>query len=221
LGRGKITFGIGGTVFALTILAIYIFDQRGAFLAMTPDRFATFLSGVFAPLAFLWLVLGFFQQGDELRHSADALWLQGEELRHSVEQQRQLVSAQRDQLAFDRDRLEAERLATWKQAQPEFVFTGGGYSTNGTITQMSLGVLNRGQTCRDFRLDIEGRQIRLPLFESGQQSDFEIQIPQDLPTGAKGYIASFKDIRGNSGQQKMALSAERAGDRTVLRPFDF
>jgi hypothetical protein len=40
-------------------------------LAMKPEEFATFLSGVFAPLAFLWLVLGFRQQGDELKNSAE------------------------------------------------------------------------------------------------------------------------------------------------------
>ncbi|SRR5258707_39997 len=63
--------------------------------------------------------------------------------------------------------------------------------------------------------------IRLPLFESGQRCEFSLQVPNDAPAGARGYVASFKDTLGNTGQQKMALSAERAGDRTVLRPFDF
>lgn len=85
--------------------------------ALNPDLFsdlkaegwANFLSGIFAPLAFLWLVLGFFQQGDELRNSAEALRLQGEELRASVEQQEQLVRVTREQLEFEREQLEAER----------------------------------------------------------------------------------------------------------------
>jgi len=74
---------------------------------MKPDEFATFLAGVFGPLAFLWLVLGFFQQGAELRHSADALWLQGQELQNSVEQQRNLVEVTREQNYFLPGDLEA------------------------------------------------------------------------------------------------------------------
>jgi hypothetical protein len=46
-----------------------------------------------APVAFIWLVLGFLQQGDELRLSTQALIYQVDELRESVEQQKQLVDA--------------------------------------------------------------------------------------------------------------------------------
>lgn len=221
VSRTKTVVGSILTTAYIAAFAIYVVAQRQAFIDMSSAEFGTFLAGIFAPLAFLWLVIGFFQQGEELRHSADALWLQGEELRNSVEQQRQLVAAQREQLAFERERLEADRHATWKQAQPEFVFTGGGYATSEKFTQMHLGVLNRGQTCRDFRLEIEGAVIRVPLFESGQQKEFAVDVPSDMPLGARGYIAQFKDVLGNSGKQKMALSAEQAGDRTVLMPFDF
>jgi hypothetical protein len=105
VARTKTAIGLVLTVLYVAGFGIYAASQRDAFIAMSSADFGTFLSGVFAPLAFLWLVLGFFQQGDELRHSADALWLQGEELRNSVEQQRQMVATQKDQLAFDRERL--------------------------------------------------------------------------------------------------------------------
>lgn len=90
--------GLWASGLYLAALGLYALNQWDAMLAMKPDQFATFLSGAFAPLAFLWLVLGFKQQGDELKNSAEALWLQGEELRNSVEQQRQLVEVSREQL---------------------------------------------------------------------------------------------------------------------------
>jgi hypothetical protein len=53
-------------------------------------------AGTFAPLAFLWLVLGYFQQGEELR-------LQARELRNSVDQQKDLASS---------NKLQAQQLET-------------------------------------------------------------------------------------------------------------
>jgi hypothetical protein len=44
------------------------------------------------PLALLWLILGYLQQGEELRLNTPALQLQQEELRrHQVEERRALV----------------------------------------------------------------------------------------------------------------------------------
>jgi len=55
-------------------------------------------AGVFGPVAFLWLVLGYIQQGRELKISSKALQMQAVELRGSVEQQRSLVEAQQESL---------------------------------------------------------------------------------------------------------------------------
>jgi hypothetical protein len=73
-------------------------------LAMKPNEFGDFLAGVFSPVAFLWLVLGFIQQGHELS-------LQIAELRHSIAAQNDLVVATRDQRA-----IEAIAANCWAQA---------------------------------------------------------------------------------------------------------
>lgn len=85
--------GIGVTVAYVAALAIYAYVQRGPVLAMTPNEFGDALAGAASPLAFLWLVLGYLQQGDELRQNTEALRLQAAELKNSVEQQRQMVRA--------------------------------------------------------------------------------------------------------------------------------
>lgn len=61
---------------------------------MTFNEWGDFFAGASAPLAFLWLVIGYFQQGEELGQNTKALEqqeralrLQVDELRQSVEQQ--------------------------------------------------------------------------------------------------------------------------------------
>lgn len=55
-------------------------------------------AGVFGPVAFLWLVLGYIQQGRELNISSKALQMQAAELKESVKQQTALVEAQQENL---------------------------------------------------------------------------------------------------------------------------
>lgn len=64
-----------------------------------------FLAGIFAPVAFFWLILGYVQQGKQLDQNTKALGqqekalqLQIDEMKNSVEQQSKLAQIQSDQL---------------------------------------------------------------------------------------------------------------------------
>jgi hypothetical protein len=94
-----------------------------------PNEWGDMFAGLFAPVAFLWLVLGFFQQGQELQLSTHALRLQAEELKHSVEQQRELVEVTRQQVLANLDEQERKRAAETEAAQPRFVFSSTGWSS--------------------------------------------------------------------------------------------
>jgi hypothetical protein len=59
--------------------------------SMPMNEWGDFLAGVFAPLAFFWLVLGYFQQGDELRQNTEALRLQADQLKEQVRETKLLV----------------------------------------------------------------------------------------------------------------------------------
>ncbi|MFZ1741311.1 MAG: hypothetical protein WAT93_00565 [Pontixanthobacter sp.] len=94
-----------GICFSIIIgagLAVYFAFMWSAIEAMKPNEFGDLLAGILGPLALLWLVLGFFQQSDELRQSVWALKLQSEELRNSVVQQSALVEVTREQAAAER-----------------------------------------------------------------------------------------------------------------------
>jgi hypothetical protein len=73
-------------------------DRFPTLRVMDLNEVGDFLAGAFGPLAILWLVLGFFQQGIELRQGTDALRLQAKELNNSVAQQCEMVAAQKASL---------------------------------------------------------------------------------------------------------------------------
>jgi len=73
----------------------FIFDRLPQLQTMELNSVGDFLAGAFGPIAFFWLILGFMQQGAELRLSSEGLRMQADELKASVQQQTALVEAQK------------------------------------------------------------------------------------------------------------------------------
>ena len=90
-------------------IVFYMWQYSGMKKPNELNAVGDFLAGVFAPLAFFWLVRGFYQQGkgleqnsialrlqaEELKSSTDALNLQVQEMKASVEQQKIMAEFQR------------------------------------------------------------------------------------------------------------------------------
>lgn len=70
---------------------IVICARYKEFVSLELNALGDFFAGVFGPVAFGWLVLGYIQQGKELRLSSQALQVQADELREMVKGQRQLI----------------------------------------------------------------------------------------------------------------------------------
>lgn len=90
------------------------------------------LSGVFMPLAFLWLIVGFFQQGAELRQNAEALRQQADRLEQQVQGTKSLVlvavrqaEATVRMVQLERQKFEEETRSRMRAAQPRFVLDEG------------------------------------------------------------------------------------------------
>ncbi|WP_223452738.1 MULTISPECIES: hypothetical protein [unclassified Pseudomonas] len=118
---------IGGVVTAvyLVALAAVASSRAGTLMIMPLNEVGDFLSGAFGPVAFLWLVLGFLQQGDELRQGTEALKLQAAELRNSVEQQSIMAVAAIQQIDAQRESLKLQLEETERTFRANFVFGGG------------------------------------------------------------------------------------------------
>jgi hypothetical protein len=84
----RILLGIALSAVWIALAVTYVGFGVGwpDFVQQPPSEFGSFLEGVVAPLAFLWLVLGLFLQQSELAANSDAIRVQSEALRRSAEQ---------------------------------------------------------------------------------------------------------------------------------------
>ncbi len=84
----RIWFGISVTTLWLIMLSIYISGTIGwGNIGQAPiEQLGSFLEGAFAPLAFLWLVIGYFLQQKELVQNTNAIKMQYVEIQKSAAQ---------------------------------------------------------------------------------------------------------------------------------------
>ncbi|MEM0952584.1 MAG: hypothetical protein AAGI24_00460 [Pseudomonadota bacterium] len=84
----RVLGGLAVTVLYLILMGLYIESEVGwsAFVKLQVERMGSFLEGAFAPLAFLWLVIGYFLQKKELRQNTEAMKMQFVEIQRSAEQ---------------------------------------------------------------------------------------------------------------------------------------
>lgn len=209
--RWPIAIGIVLTIGWIGFLAIYCFVMSSVFATLPPNEFGDFLAGAFAPLAFAWLVLGFWQQGVELRHSAHALRMQAKELQESVVQQRDLVNVTRDQLAHERERIDAQERELHRTSQPIFEIMQVGVmriaSTAGW--QFQLRLLNHGRTCTRVTIyeDFSGRKFNVAKLETGSHHDFSLDTPDD--SDSEFFIdIHFRDARLRDGSTRFTTQKE-------------
>lgn len=81
-------FGIGLTFLFLLAAVAYVgvFVGLRQFFNSDIGEVGDFVGGILAPIALLWLVIGYFQQGEELNQNTNALKQQYEELKRAAEQ---------------------------------------------------------------------------------------------------------------------------------------
>lgn len=201
-------------------LSIYLGDFT-RFWALKPTEMGSFLGGAFAPLAFLWLVLGFFQQGEELRNSADALWLQGEELRNAVEQQKNMVGLTREQIDHEKSRDLGLAAESERMSQPRFKVTPTGSASvpGGSFRKHTFQISNTRSPCTDVRINIEtlDEAAGPTLLHTG--SAFEIAIPftEGLFEERRGEIA-YLDTRGIARNRGFSLIGKGSDVSLILDP---
>ncbi|WP_025120652.1 MULTISPECIES: hypothetical protein [unclassified Serratia (in: enterobacteria)] len=130
------TFWVGVTVTCVYFLLLCITVAALKLNVMTSwNELGDFLAGVFSPVAFLWLVLGYLQQQKELQQNTRALELQAVELKNSVDQYRDMVSVARDQLKMDQESISTAKFEKENQYKPRIkapsvkpaVISGGVY----------------------------------------------------------------------------------------------
>ncbi len=210
---------------AYFLLLYFAFQGRAIeILLMAPNEIGDLLAGAFGPLAILWLILGFFQQGIELRQNTDALKLQEEalraqvsELNASVEQQRQLVEISRKQMEAELETIRIDRERQRKAAQPKFVFHGCGGSRNGQECTYSSAIKNMGSAVTNvaFQLQPELKYqsiIFVHSWDSGEQRRFEWRYHTELAEEVTNLRISYIDAAGIPGESNFTLVPDMQSD---------
>lgn len=133
------------------LLVSYIIHNWSKLASLAPNELGDFTAGAFGPLAILWLVLGYFQQGDELKQNTDALVQQAAELQQSAAHQAALVEVSRLQVQNEIERHREERRRQKIKNQPKFSLTweSDGYEN---MNRGALQCTNLGPECMDVHI---------------------------------------------------------------------
>ena len=214
-GRWLVIVGVLGT--AIYFWWLWSYAAPRSIMTLKPEQLGTFIGGVVGPLAFGWLVLGFFQQGIELRHSARALWLQSEELRHSVEQQKALVDVTREQFEYERqERRKAEEEAE-RLARPNIGVQSNGSITSGGARRYEFLLANAGAMVTSVRLT-EGSmgfgEAATWGPSTGLTVTFTFEPGEELRS--RTLTIEFNDARGTPTRMELLFPAVEHDGRALL-----
>lgn len=208
---------------AITIgwLIFIYFKIHNGILPINLNEFGDFIAGTFAPLAFFWLVRGFYQQGKGLEQNSDALKMQATELEKTtkaLEFQIQEMKASVEQQTRMAKVYEEEMQQKHFQARPYFEYSfkltenfmseEADYNEEDNITRtyqeryikFSLTIQNLGEIARSFIIKskqgqpyIQKQQYKFEHLES-ISVNFEVygQIAEELHNGAIDLIRFFK-----------------------------
>lgn len=202
--HGLRNIGLWVTIPWLVGTVLYVVFKWQAFVALEPNSLGDFLAGAFAPLAFLWLVLGFLQQGKELRFSGRALTLQSVELANSVAQQAALVRVTRDQLSLENSVIARQEAELQRSAQPLLRFKpGASYPGDAGLRNFDFTLSNVGKKCTDLFVFFDDMEdgTEFAMLDTGKSVSVTRQFP------SMGYVSfvvtvSYMDDRMMSGHRE-------------------
>lgn len=194
-------FGAAATAIYLVILGLLVWERLPKLLDMDLNAVGDFLAGAFGPLAILWLVLGFFQQGIELRQNSEALHLQAKELQNSVTQQAELASTAKAQFDLDKAALEHriqelkdEESLRRRMLDPRLDLSGKcaviGLPKEGkSFPKYVVDILNRGNDCSELHVSLstgqEQQYAELRRHEAWKATFDQPREPHDWPIHAQ------------------------------------
>ena len=175
----RIWLGLALTAAWLLLGALYISTTIGwAEVGDLPaDILGNFLEGAFAPLAFLWLVIGYFLQQRELEQNTEALRAQAVEIKHTAEQA--IIQSERMAASEQHARQEAfMRLANSVRNQLGAIagllyISSQGATGDGTVTPQEISKLFSVASAQDPEV-FSRRLLETHLSENDPGRQFDL-----------------------------------------------
>lgn len=195
----------------LIITIIYLFGvlyitDLSSFKTLGLNEKGDFLAGVFSPLAFLWLVFGYLQQGQELKQNTEALRLQVKELNNSVEQQIKQFDLSSQQFAIFKVKEELEIARINNDALPSFQIWIRSYNQHSgyNVGMKNSGAKVKNVLIRYIKSDGQEFNFEYPVFNQDQIESFimtKIELSQNDPN----FLISFIDGLGRTQLSKFKI----------------
>ncbi len=215
---GKVIGLIG--VVGTTLYFIYLYCLIGGrfhlLKAMDLNNLGDFFAGVFGPLALFWLILGFLQQGIEIRQNTKALELQVEELKKSVEQQKELVSVSKQQAENYQEVSRFDRQRLLREAKPKFIFQPTGRSQQSGFITFRYVLKNVGQEVSQVSITANKTRdfpdhIEFNHFARDATRSFTFRCPASGPEPDTVLTVSYLDFYDVQGKAQFNIISTGSG----------
>ena len=205
---GRILAAIG--IAATAAYGIYLGESLGGRLhelqELPLNNLGDFLAGIFGPLAFLWLVLGFFQQGIELR-------MQAAELRASVEQQKEMVDVSTGQLKVSRENAELEHRQREASIEPKFSMDYESQGESGGVRYFNLCLSNGGHPITCVIISVQDQAgCRNPFFDHGEKMRFPIRLEKPEKYFRKSVFVTYLNGLEEERKKEFVIDFHRSLD---------
>ncbi|WP_099601338.1 hypothetical protein [Pseudomonas sp. 2995-1] len=209
MGRVLAVIGIILTVGYAFFAWWLVGDRIQTLQTMALNEVGDFLAGAFGPVAILWLVLGFFQQGMELRQGTEALLLQARELQSSVEQQKELVAVTKDQVNAELESALEAKAQRIRSISPFLVPSGAGGMHSGDEHEIGFIIKNLGAPISHivikFEGVMEGMNKSIDALDKGGFVEFKYKFSGSGEGLADLMTMNYLDSDHNSGAAKFKV----------------
>lgn len=179
-------------------------------VGMNLNEWGDFLAGFLAPLALMWIVIGYFLQGKELRINTEALKAQQEELRRQVEETALLAkSAERQasaaENAVQQSREESLRIYQneWSRSRMKLKIVHGIDTAQGTCRAV---LQNVGDPVSHVALGSESSEIRIKggsTLNSGDQLKLAWSASTPFPVHM---VLKYRDAAGRGRESEFLVT---------------
>lgn len=196
-------WGALGTAIYLCVITLAVVFKFQDFQSLKLNELGDFLAGVFGPVAFLWLVLGFLQQGRELKLSSEALQLQAVELKNAVDQQKEMVGIAGRQLEAELEKVFFEREQKRKASLPNIKLSAHVPSSSGTLN-VDVDVVNYGSLAENVKGQMSnGAFFNVAVLGGDQKYVFNCKLP--IKDASYGVSLQYDYGEGMKGEDNFVM----------------
>jgi len=194
--KPRTNFGIVLTLCWLILWGLVGWNKWEYASYMPLNEWGDFFAGLFAPVAFLWLVLGYFQQGDELALSTEALRAQVQETASLVREYARQAEASAKLAEVTALALEQERQSKLDSIRPDLHLG----AQDVTSLRAQFAINNWGYPARHLAFDCpDGLTGKFPLRDTvrpGENAQLVIEPGDDAPRSR--FRITCLDLAGRS-----------------------